>query len=52
MAKFTRHDPRNKKKNRNKRISLEKLLKIREVRDAKVVYNDKKISTPEDTLGV
>lgn len=39
MAKYSRYDPNNKKKSRNKKISLFKDLRIREViTDEKLVY--------------
>jgi len=37
MAKFTRFDPRNKKNNKHKTLSLNKDIKIKEVED----YNEK-----------
>jgi len=52
MSKFSRFDPRNKKKNRNKYNSLEKLMpKIKDQR-AEVRKLNYEILTPENTVGV
>lgn len=40
MAKYGRYDPRNKKKSRNKNLSLEKDLKIREQKNDKYKFNN------------
>lgn len=53
MAKFTRHDPRNKKKNRNKMNTLSKDLKrIRNTDKTQRDMHYEKVQTSEDTVGV
>ena len=41
MAKFTRFDPRNKKNNKHKTLSLNKDIKIKEVEDYSEKYPNK-----------
>ena len=41
MAKFTRHDPRNKKEGRNKKHSLKRDIRIRYVEDHNNFINNK-----------
>jgi len=52
MSKFTRFDPRNKKKNRNKYNSIEKHFP--KIKDKQVVLRklNYEILTPENTVGV
>ena len=40
MAKFSRHDPRNKKRGRNKFHSLQKDIRIRHVDDNEINFNE------------
>jgi len=50
MAKFSRHDPRNKKQNRNKQRSIEKDLRIHEERKAEKYQNWEDMYEEDDAV--
>ena len=48
MAKFQRHDPRNKKRGRNKTHSLQKDIRIRHVDENEIDFNTDEEALLED----